>query len=356
MSNTAEEKQDIYLLSDFEQNALGEIGDICMGTAAATLSTLLNNKVKITAPKVDICRTIKELGDCKEPYVTVEVSYTEGIKGYNVLFIKEEDAMAIADILMGGDGKVDIEAGLDEMQYSAISEVMNQMAGSSFTALSNILKTPVNISQPVVRQITLDDDTVSQMLCNNEAAIIISYVMEIEGVLTSGIMQMMPYHLGKKLSDSLPNDMAPSPAPVPAPEAKPLPERADFSSASHAASYKLQEASNKVADKNRIGVKAVQYQSFDTVHGQQDSSNESRENIGFIMDVPLQVTVELGRCKKSIKEILGFNIGSVIVLDRLAGEMVDILVNGKLFAKGEVVVIDDSYGVRVTDIVATVQS
>ena len=75
-------------------------------------------------------------------------------------------------------------------------------------------------------------------------------------------------------------------------------------------------------------------------------------NIGLILDVPLQVTVELGRTKKSIKDILELSNGSIVELDKLAGEPVDIHVNGKLLAKGEVVVIDENFGVRITDIVS----
>ena len=94
-----------------------------------------------------------------------------------------------------------------------------------------------------------------------------------------------------------------------------------------------------------VNVQPVQFQSFENEEFGYDSNN-----IGLLMDVPLQISVELGRTTKKIREILDFGQGSIIELDKLAGEPVDILVNGRIIAKGEVVVIDESFGVRITDI------
>ncbi|CRF34670.1 flagellar motor switch protein [Brachyspira suanatina] len=85
-----------------------------------------------------------------------------------------------------------------------------------------------------------------------------------------------------------------------------------------------------------------------------NSNGIPSNNIGLLMDVTINVTVELGRARLSIKEILSLGEGSIIELQKLAGEPVDLLVNGKLIAKGEVVVIDECFGVRVTDIVDSV--
>jgi len=318
-----------------------------MGTAATTLSTLLGNKVNITTPKVSICQFAKEADFPEENYLSVEVSYVQGIDGYNILLIKEEDVAAITSILMGEEYDPNKRIELDELHFSAISEVMNQMVGSSATALSNIVKRAVNISPPIVRQIETDGDEAEKLVCRNDITIRISFDMEIEGVLKSEIMQIMPFEFGKKLALGLLNEvMKTEPK---RPEAKPVAAPSQREQVPVSAPPKMERS--VPTESNRIGVRSVQYQSFDA-SGKGAGNAEAKENIDFIMDVPLQVTVELGQCKKTIKEILSLGMGSVIVLDKLAGEMVDIFVNGKLFAKGEVVVIDDNYGVRVTDIVA----
>src|SRR5699024_8725256 len=95
-------------------------------------------------------------------------------------------------------------------------------------------------------------------------------------------------------------------------------------------------------------VQSASFSNFDQV----ELSNQGQRNLDMLLDIPLSVTVELGRTKKNIEEILDLAQGSIIELDKLAGEPVDVLVNNKLIAKGEVVVIDENFGVRVTDIVS----
>lgn len=343
---------DSYQLTNDEEDALGEIGNICMGTSATTLYTLFGKKVSITTPRVSICRSAKDLGEYQKPFVAVEISYTEGINGYSIFLLKESDVILMTDLLMGGDGNVDASGELGELQLSAISEVMNQMIGSASTALADILHKPVNITPPKVTPIMLEDENLGKLACGNDVMIKTSFVMEIEDLLVSEIMQILPFNIGKQLAASLLNgiidekqDMQKAPPqqsmPKQPPSGSPMPDV-----------MPRPVRNEQQQEKNRVGVRAVQYQSFDAT-SPYDTDQDSKENINLIMDVPLQVTVELGKTKKSIKEILSFSTGSVIVLDRLAGEMVDILVNGKLFAKGEVVVIDDNYGVRVTDILAS---
>ena len=364
-----------YVLSVDERDALGEVGNICMGTAATTLSTLLGKKVSITTPRVSICRTAKEWGHYQKPFLAVEVSYVEGIDGYNILLMKEEDVKAITDLLMGGVGIVSPGEALDEMHFSAICEVMNQMVGSSATSLSNILMKTVNISPPRMRRIIMEEDEVSELACGQDTVIKISFNMEIEGVLHSELMQIMPFAFGKVLAHTLLDDMmAGSPSPEPAPAAQqppPVPVRQSppppapnpvrqtppFSAPQTAyappppapAAY-----AQPIMQPAPASVQSMQYQSFDDASAR--GGYAGGDNIALILDVPLEVTVELGQCKKSIKEVLSLGTGSVIVLDRLAGEMVDIMINGKLFARGEVVVIEDNYGVRVTEIIVMPQS
>lgn len=358
--------QDQYVLKPDEIDALGEIGNICMGTSATTLSTLLGKTVNITTPKVSICRTVNDLGHYQKPFIVVEVSYVEGVDAYNVLLMKEEDVMIITDLLMGGEGNPAPDTEIDELHFSAISEVMNQMVGSSSTALSNILMKVVNISPPNVKRIMMENDDFTSLICADDIIIKISFDMEIEGVLKSELMQLMPFEFGKQLAHKLLGDImnpeeeeaaqaepqpAPQAAPSPAPAAQPAqaaaPAPAQAAAPARAAAPRPAPARPSAPPADVTG---LEYPTFDgpatTVQF------EGSDNIGLILDVPLHVSVELGQTKKNIKEILNFNMGSVIVLERLAGEEVDVFVNGKLFAKGEVVVIDENYGVRITDIIA----
>jgi flagellar motor switch protein FliN/FliY len=329
------------LLHESEKDALGEIGNICMGTCATTLSTLLGKRVVITTPKVTVSRGNEYLQEYEKPVVATEVSYTEGLDGINVFLLKKEDALLITRLLMGEDMS---EEDIGGMYLSAMSEVMNQMVGSSSTALADILNVQVNISPPVTTEFSREDQIIETMFAE-QVFIRIDFRMEIEDLLVSNIMQIMPVEFGKRLSDSLFDEDTPNAQEnMPQPEPQKLPEK-------NPPVAQMQDRRQKKNDeKKAVDLKAARFQSFDQ-YKEDTAEKLPQQNIDLIIDVPLQVTVVLGKSRKSIREILKMGMGSVIVLDRLAGEMVDILVNGKIFAHGEVVVIDDNYGVRITEMV-----
>jgi len=343
MTQTTLNDNDIMRLTTAEQDALGEIGNICMGTSATALSTLLDKRVTITTPTVTVIRGNEYMDEYERPVVATEVSYIQGIDGHTIFLLKKDDALSITTVLLGSDDQV------EELYMSAISEVMNQMVGASSTALSDILHAHINISPPVTREISPDDADGERMKHDDEVFIRISFKLEIEDLLTSNIMQLLPFDFGKKLAESLTEPAAAPPAKAPAPPPVPA---APARTAEHTVEAPERPSRN---EKQKVELKTAKYQSFSdpapselpVMHSDIDKSN-----IDLIIDVPLQVTVLLGKSKKSIKEILELGRGSVIVLDRLAGEMVDVLVNGKLFAKGEVVVIDDNYGVRITELIS----
>ena len=196
-NNMDPEIKDNITLSEEEKDALGEIGNICMGTSATTLSMLLGKRVVITTPKVSISRGNEYLDDYEKPVVLTEVQYTEGIDGGNSFLIKKEDALLITSLLMGSDPSDGVSEEMEEYYLSAISEVMNQMVGSSSTALATALHVQVNISPPVIKELT--DDEKNERRHSGEVSIIISFRMEIEDLLVSNIMQIMPFDFGKGL-------------------------------------------------------------------------------------------------------------------------------------------------------------
>ena len=346
-------------ITDMERDALGEIGNISMGGAATTLSVLLGRKVSITTPTVSISNMSQLKEKYPIPFLVVEVGYSIGIEGNNVLCIQAKDAAIIADLMMGNDGTNPDEE-LSEIHMSAVSESMNQMMGSVATSLSSMFNKKVDITPPVVTLVDLGtEEVVSKLLDKVDPIIQASFRMEVDGLIDSEIMQLLPLDVAREMVDALMNQqpdvdneeeaIAAAAAPPPAaPAAAPASAPAAAAAAPASNGYGAQPMQPHVA--SNVPVQSAQFTPLSTVPVQVNDAN-----IGLILDVPLQVNVELGRTKKSIKEILDLTKGSIVELDKLAGETVDIMVNGKYLAKGEVVVIDENFGVRITEIVSPLE-
>lgn len=480
------------LLTPEEKDALGEIGNISMGTSATTLNALLGQKVNITTPKV-IETTWDEIEKMLErPYVAVRVQYTEGLRGANLLIMKEDDVKIITDLMMGGDGLNGLSSELNDLHMSAISEAMNQMVGSSATSMSAMFSHRVDIAPPESTKIGPDNELSSVRIDADPNVVKVSFTLNVGTLIDSEIMQLIPVHFAKELVAGLlkpKQEPEPKAASVPQmnagggmqpdlmqqfgqssfgmpdmgmqggvqghgqqgmpgkqqpygqqgygqpgmqqpyaqqgfgqpgmqqpygqqgfgqPGMQPMygqqgfgqpgmqPNQQGFGQPDMQqpygqqgvgqpgmqqpygqqgmGQYGMQQGYGQPAAYGQAGfgmpgadmggfpqmqggapfgamgqpvnVQPAQFQTFDT-----DMPEFDRKNIGLLMDVPLQITVELGRTAKKIREILEFGQGSIVELDKLAGEPVDILVNGKAIAKGEVVVIDESFGVRITDII-----
>ena len=341
-------------LSDVEIDALGEIGNISMGSAATTMSVLLSRKVEITTPRVSIMLLDDMRKDYPMPYIIVEVRFTEGINGTNLLAMKESDAAIIADLMMGNDGS-NPPTGMNELYMSAVAEAMNQMMGATATSLSSIFKSRVDLAPPKVRLIDLaGNDNITDSVTGSEDLVRIAFRMVVEDLIDSEIMLILPLKIARDMVDGLLHSSAPAPAQqVPKPAAAPAQQVAAAAPPvqQQPAYIPQQQAPQRgpsaVVPEQNVIVQPAQFAPL-----KQNVMNVSDSNIGMIMDVPLQVTVELGRTRKLIREILDLAPGSVVELDKLAGEPVDILVNGKIVAKGEVVVIDENFGVRITGIVS----
>ncbi len=343
-------------LTNEERDALGEIGNISMGTSATTLFTLLNNKVSITTPKVTV-ETWEELSqEYKSPYVAVQVHYKEGLEGSNLLIMKEDDVRIITDLMMGGSGVTNNEP-IGDLHLSAIGEAMNQMIGSSSTSLSTMFNKRIDISPPQAFILYFQNFSELELFKPGEKVVKIAFRMEIGNIIDSEIMQLLPIEFAKDLVSNLLNNMDVKEEPVVV-EKKSAPPPQQVAASKPASQLKQNILSNSYEERQEsepvrreehkvVNVQPVQYQTFES-----DQWSAEKESIELIMDVPLEITVELGRTKKLIKDILEFGPGTILELDKLAGEPVDIMVNGKYIAKGEVVVIDESFGVRITDIVS----
>ncbi|MBR1597458.1 MAG: flagellar motor switch phosphatase FliY [Lachnospiraceae bacterium] len=354
-------------LTPEEIDAIGEISNICMGTAATTLYSLVNQKVTITTPSVSISTWDELVSDYEKPCVFITISYKVGIEGNNVLILREDDVKVITDLMMGGDGTNLVDE-LTDIHMSAICEAMNQMMGSSATSLSSMLGTMIDISPPTADLVNLideiDESKVGSFHSGNFVKVF--FKMEIGDLVDSSIMQLYPIDLarelfGKFISSQGGEEEAATPAPepepaappTPAPEATPQPAPQQMASPPMGQPMMGQPMMGQpmayayAPPPQDVNAQPVQFQPFNMGI----NPITQQENIDLIMDVPLEVTVELGRTSKSIKEILEFSPGTIIELDKIAGEPIDVLVNGKLVAKGEVVVIEESFGIRVTDII-----
>jgi len=342
-------------LSDQECDALGEIGNISMGTAATTLSMLLGNKVEITTPQVKEYDNIKHLTEVKGDYVSIEIKYNVGLSGSSFFILRKKDTAIIADLMMGGDGKVkDPEIG--ELQLSAVGEAMNQMIGTSATSLSSMLNTPIDISSPLVNFHEEGTKIELSQEVNNVPIICIAFKLKVGDLINSEMIQIMSIEAAKSQISRLMNTMnsmmnevasqvsvsAPQPAPV---AAAPSPQPAS----QQQPAPQMYAAPEVQIHENPVTVQPVQFTSFN------DNANifgESGRNLDLLMDVKLKLTVELGRTELPIKKVLELTRGSIIELDKIAGEPVELYANGKLIAKGEVVVIEDNFGLRITSIVS----
>ena len=376
------------LLSSMEKDALGEIGNISMGSAATTLSVLLGHKVNITTPTVSVDTMSTIQNQYPMPYLVVEVGYVIGINGNNILAIQASDASIIADLMMGGDG-LNPQEELNEIHMSAVGEAMNQMMGTVATSLSTMFNKKIDISPPKVNLIDLGaEDKITDLVNNDEPVVKTSFRMEVDGLIDSEIMQILPLNVAKEMVSFLMGggaeaevqeapapapEPAPAPAapePAPAPAAAPAPQPAapqyaappqpQYAAPPQQPQYTAppmgaQPVYAPPAYANNVVASGVPVQNAQFAPLTNEPVEVNAANISLIQDVPLQVTVELGRTKKSIREILEFSTGSIIELDKLAGEPVDIHVNGQLTAKGEVVVIDENFGVRITEIVSPME-
>ena len=373
-------------LTEVEKDAIGEISNISMGTAATTLFSLVNRKVDISTPVVSYA-TWDDLSKAYErPCVFIRIAYTVGLDGSNILVLKENDVKIITDLMMGGDGtNTDVELG--ELHLSAISEAMNQMMGSSATSLSSMLNKTIDISPPMADLIDLKDNVdeaaIDEFL--SKEFVRITFRMEIGDLVDSEIMQLYPISFAKEMCEGVTSTMQADaesvketpPAPAPAPAAAPTPAPAPMPAMDMGMQQPMMDQQmmgqpmmgqpmmgqpmmmqqpmmgqplmmgQQMMMQQPVNVQPAQFSSFSNV----PMGVYQPENINLIMDVPLEVTVELGRTSKSIADILDFAPGKIIELNKLAGEPIDVLVNGKYVAKGEVVVIEESFGVRITEIV-----
>lgn len=347
-------------LTEIERDTIGEIANISFGSSATALSSLLGQKVEITTPTISMINHAMLEDEFVLPYVAIKVEYTQGLQGMNLLVIKQSDAAIIADLMLGGDGSEPNEE-LGDIHLSAVQEAMNQMMGSAATSMSSVFNVKVDISPPSIDLMDVQAQTGVDNIPESDLLIKVAFQLRVGDLIDSEIMQVIPYEFGKELVATLLEGTGGETAEEevaaaaveerPAPQ-QPTPEPAPSTPTQSAPPPPVPEQrpvqTESARPKPQVDVEKVQFASFDPP----SLSETESQNLDLLLDIPLQVTVELGRTKRSVQEILEMSSGSIIELDKLAGEPVDILVNNRLIANGEVVVIDENFGVRITDVLS----
>lgn len=341
--DTNEDAEEVYF-SELEKDTLGEIGNISIGNSATALSQLLNQKVNITTPSVKILPRNELEDEFPKPYVAVVVDYTRGFSGSNLLIINEQDAIIIADLMMGGEGKPE-QTELTELHLSALQEAMNQMMGSAATSMSTIFDKRVEISPPLVDMLNIPEGVGIENIPEEDPVVKVSFELTVGELIDSQIMQILPISFAKTVLAELNSE--------PAADAGTTSGGEEVATARTEETFAIEEPAPLQTPKQEVPrereekVQPAVFSHFDT-HEQRVAQKPG--NLEMLYDIPLQVTVELGRTTKYVREILELAPGSIIELDKLAGEPVDIFVNRRRVARGEVVVIDENFGVRITEI------
>ncbi len=420
------------IFNSMELDAIGELMNISLGSSATAVSNMLDHRVDITTPTVEVV-TVENfsLGDL-EPAIGIEIKYVSGLEGSNIMLLKRGDVKVIVDILMGCETP-DEEFELNELTVSAVCEVMNQMMGAASTALSDFLGYSVNISTP--QSFALDDlETFKKehFPPSDGNLVVVRFMLGIENVLKSEFVNVMSVELardllaGFEMNFGSPTEEAPAPAPEPAPAPAPQPapaasgggatlsqEEIERLMGGGAASAPAPAPTPQPAPAASGGGATLSQEEIERLMGggaaaqqpvqqpvmqqpvmqqpvmqqpvmqqpamqqpvmqqpmmQQEPrlitarqaqlpaldvedrlGKEQADNLEMIMSVPLEISVEIGRTRRKVEDILSFTKGSLVVLDKLAGDQVDLFVNGLCVAKGDVVVIDDNFGVRITEV------
>jgi len=376
------------IFSDMEKDVIGEVMNISLGSSATSLSTLLGKRVEITVPKVSVINAGQFNFEGLEPAIGTEIRYVEGLDGINLMILKRLDAKAIIEILMG-QTIPDEEFQMDEISTSAICEVMNQMMGSAATALADFLGKPVNISTPVAYEIENKQEFKSKYFNDEDIIVAVRFNLFIEDIVQSEFVNVMSLELSREIiamflkgtgysveeNDDNDNIVEDTIA---------LEKNTDFSNKVNGNSEKENQLKqyeednyeeeeeeeyieekkpvkkhsenfNKIKSKTKkkeqipVNVRPMEYENFDDY--EEDLTPDQLSNLELILSVPLEISVEIGKTRKQIKDILEFSQGTIVELDKQAGALVDIIVNGKMIAKGEVVVVNDNFGVRIAEIV-----
>ena len=410
------------IFSPMAIDAIGEIFNISLGSSATAVSNMLARRVDITTPTVTVVAANDFCIDDIKPAIGVKIDYVAGLNGSNVMLLKRSDVRAIVDILMGMETK-DEDFEINELNLSAISEVMNQMMGAASTAMSDFLGEMVNISTPEAFEIENVNELVGTYFPSEGTLVVVRFQLTIEDAVESEFMRALNVDLvremlkgfgiggadvgledeqasaAEQVEAQIQTEQAPQIAEQPAVqqqpqmqqpvqpqttviEQQPAPQQSQMQQPMQQQPQMQQQAMQQPPMMPQPDMQQ-QYAAYPpypyppmyymppqqamqqpepktiktsapTMPKLEQSHNLNEEqagNLDLLMSVPVDISVEIGRTRRRVKDILNYTKGSLVVLDRLAGDRADLYVNGKCIAKGDIVVVDDSFGLRIAEIV-----
>jgi flagellar motor switch protein FliN/FliY len=298
------------------------------------LSTILNRDASQSVESLAMLSPTEvdeKLEDQPESLVMITSELEGAVEGTARYLLDEQDALLLADVMMGQEGENPPEE-FDEVYESAIVEMFNQVVNSIANQIDELTGQAIDLSAPESQVVTREE--ISETVADE--SLWVEYAFEVEDLIDSGhFIEIQPGSLGEMIWEAQQSE----PEPDPEPESDPEPSQSEPA--------QQQQSTSEPQSQEQAEVQSVKFPQFDATEAEESSGTMS-----MLMDVPMEVSVQLGRTKLQVKEILNLGQGSIIELERLAGEPVDLLVNGRLVARGEVVVIDESFGVRVTSIVS----
>ncbi len=342
-------------LTSAEIDMIGEVGNMIMGSASTALFTIIGQNVDITTPKVSVVKlnSLKDQFDGERLVTTL--NFEDAIEGINFFVVDAKTAAIIADLMMGGTAE-DVDEQMDEMKMSAVGEAMNQMMGAASTSMSEFLDGSVNITPPQVSMVDFNAEKVDfppPETQSEDEFVLVSFDMSIGSFANTNIFQILPIKFVKDLYAKVTKTGEEETQNLDL-EEKPKRKQSQEThqpSKRHARQSQQPQGEGahmppKPKKQEAVNAQPVEFEDFE-----EPVYTQLPKQLELLYDVPLEITVELGRSKLKLKEIMDLNIGSIIELDKLTGEHIDILVNGKVIAKGEVVVVSESFGVRITEII-----
>ncbi|MDZ4132599.1 MAG: flagellar motor switch phosphatase FliY, partial [Dethiobacteria bacterium] len=334
------DENDEYGLSELEKDTIAEVGNISLGSSATTLSAILNKAVEITTPKLNVI----QIKDIQEKYpipcVMVDVEYTVGLQGSNMLLVKKADAMIIASLMMGEEPHEDKDATLSEIEMSAVQEAMNQMMGSMATSMSDLFQRPIDISPPRMELIDLGDERL--MLSNldpEEYVVHVEFNIKVEDIIDSVMFQVIQLDFARTMAGYLLGGAMDS-----APETDAADERFQFVEAAS------EVKGDKELEKDRGYFEEPARQSALAPAASMMPLTVDLQKIELVKDIPMDVTVILGSARVALGKLFALGRGGIVDLDCSANDPVEIMANDRLLAKGEIVMVNDQLGVRITEI------
>jgi flagellar motor switch protein FliN/FliY len=313
------------------QKALKEFYDSTIDVHSSNLSAMMGSDISLKDPVLTINGRDVFLEQLSETVTVVKADFNSGFPGEHLFIFPEEGAKAIASLM---NKEENIE--LDEMSMSVIGEVVSQIVGHQITALTN--KTGNKSISSVSPEASNIPKAVVALPAGDFAGI--TYQLDLGDGKNYSIWEVLGPSVAIDIAKGLSGGGQ---------------QKAGAQASSGGMNMGMQMGMGGMGMGGGSAFGSSNVQSVQFPHLMPHGGPQEAGNISLIMDVFMEMTVELGRTRKLIKEILAMGEGTIIELDKLAGEPVDILVNHKLIAKGEVVVIDENFGVRVTEIVSPME-